>query len=241
MIGRPSIKPCVDQTLRRSNRVSIELCVFCEFAMKRLEFVLCLSSLRLIVLGLIVLGLIVLGLSCLCGNVSSADLPEGFKTIEARTLRLHVPESWKKVPLTSESRVAQFSIAGEPSAADMVVFYFGGPTGGVKANVERWIGQFEKEGLKLEMFQGDCTAGSYILVDTQGTWNKPDGPPFARKTIVTPNSRALNVIVKEVKDGKEDYYFMKLSGHQDVVSKQTDALRTAIGAKLDTETKFVLK
>ncbi len=137
-------------------------------------------------------------------------------------------------------RAAQFSIPGNPSDAELVVFHFGGPTGGVKANVDRWIGQFETEGLALKMYQGKCAAGSYILVDTQGTWNKPDGPPFARKTLSTPNSRVLNVIVIEEKEGEKDYYFLKLAGHQDVVSDLTKTLRTAIGADLTSEKPFDL-
>ena len=151
----------------------------------------------------------------LCALVFAASYataePAELNKVQARSISIQVPGDWVVVKPKSESRVAQFSIPGDPSDADMVVFYFGGPTGGVKANVERWIGQFEKAGLKLNMFQGECAAGTYILIDTQGTWNKPDGPPFARKTIATPNSRALNVIITEQKDGEEDFYFIKLS------------------------------
>ena len=138
-------------------------------------------------------------------------------------------------------RVAEYSIPAKPLDADFVVFYFGGPTGGIKANVDRWISQFDKDGLKLSMSQGKCAAGSYILVDTQGTWNKPDGPPFARKTIATPNSRVINVIVVEEKEGAKDYYFAKLSGHQDVVAKLTQVVRDVIAAEEDSEKPFLLK
>ena len=177
---------------------------------------------------------------CLVCCTTRADESE-LQSVRARTLDLQVPKNWVSKATTSEMRAAQFTIPGDPLDADLVVFYFGGPTGGIKANVERWIGQFGKEGLVLEMYQGKCAAGSYILVDTQGTWNKPDGPPFARKTIATPNSRVLNAIVIEEKDGEKDYYFLKLSGHQDVVGDLTKALRTAIGADLETEQAFTLK
>lgn len=165
------------------------------------------------------------------------------KNVQARTLQLRVPEQWKEVATTLETRVAQFSIPGEKQdeSADLVVFYFGGATGGVKANVERWISQFEKDGLTLKMFKGKCGAGRYVLVDTTGTWNKPDGPPFARKTIVTANSRVLNVIVVEEKDDDKDYYFMKLSGPKELVSDQTKLLRQAIGYDKASEKPFELK
>lgn len=139
-------------------------------------------------------------------------------------------------------RAAQLSIPGKPENADLVVFYFGGgSTGGVKANVERWIGQFQKEGLELNMYQGKRAGGSYILVDTKGTWNKPDGPPFAQKKIATPNSRVLNVIVINENGDQQEYFFVKLSGHQDVVGEHVDELRAAIGAKADSEKEFKLE
>ena len=163
------------------------------------------------------------------------------KSVKARTLELKIPATWKTVATTSKMRAAQFAIPHDSGDADMVVFYFGGPTGGVKANVDRWIGQFDDKDRKLEMFQGKCTAGRYILVDTIGTWNKPDGPPFAQKKIATPGSRVLNVIVIEKKDGNEYYYFIKLSGSQDVVTKQTETLRKVIGADIKTEKPFDLK
>lgn len=171
---------------------------------------------------------------------AKSEQPE-LKTIQARSLELKVPATWVKKEAASSMRVAQFSIPGDAGDADLVVFYFGGPTGGVKANVERWIGQFDKEGLQLKMTQGKCNAGSYILVDTAGTWNKPDGPPFAQKTVATPNSRVLNVIVIEEKEDAKDYYFIKLSGQKDVVGGQAKALRTAIGADAESEKPFELK
>jgi len=173
-------------------------------------------------------------------GVAAAD-PE-WKTVAAKTLQLRVPVSWNQVQPKTSMRAAQFSIPGDPADADLVVFHFGGPTGGIQANVERWVGQFQQQGMELNMVQGQCAAGSYILVDCQGTWNKPDGPPFAQKTVATPNSRVVNVIVIEEKAGQQkDFYFIKLSGHQAVVGQHVPALRTAIGVKDGSEKPFALK
>ena len=171
-----------------------------------------------------------------------ADEPK-LNSIKARTLELKVPGDWKEVPSTSSMRAAQFSIPGTgDDKVDLVVFYFGGPTGGVKANVERWISQFDAKDRKIEMSQGKCAAGTYIIVDAKGTWNKPDGPPFARKTIATPDSRVINAIVIEEDGGKPiDYYFLKLSGKEESVTKQATALRTAIGGNQKAEKPFDLK
>ena len=172
-----------------------------------------------------------------------ADSPDAeLKTVEAKTLSLRVPADWKQVATTSEMRAAQFAIAGDgDEQADLVVFHFGGPTGGVKANVERWIGQFDEKDRKIEMSQGTCEAGQFILVDATGTWNKPDGPPFARKTIATPDSRVVNVIVIEEQDDAEDYYFIKLSGKESIVDSPAGALRVAIGVEEDSVKPFKLK
>lgn len=161
------------------------------------------------------------------------------KEVKARTLNLKIPENWKEEKTTSNMRAAQFAL---PDDVQLVVFYFGGPTGGIKANIERWIGQFEDKDLKLEMKTGKCDAGTYIVVDCQGTWKKPDGPPFARKTVSTPNSRVINVIVVEELDGeKEDYYFFKMSGADKAVTKHVKNLRMSIGADATKETEFKLK
>ena len=138
-------------------------------------------------------------------------------------------------------RVAQYVVPGKPSDGEFVVFYFGGPTGGTKANVERWIGEFEEKGLKLQMFEGECAAGKVHLGRCARHLEEARrASRMARKTIATPNSRVLNVIVEETKGDAKDYYFLKLTGHEDLISKQTQILRMAIGAKMDTEKEFKL-
>ena len=184
---------------------------------------------------------LVICLLCTASPAAYAEAPDTLKTVKAKTLTLKVPASWEQVATTSEMRAAQFRIPGEANDADLTVFYFGGPTGGVKANVERWIGQFDEKDRKIEMTQGKCEAGRFIIVDAIGTWNKPDGPPFAQKKIATPNSRVVNAIIIEEKDGAKDYFFIKLSGPQSLVEKQTDALRTAIGVEKNSEKSFALK
>ena len=184
--------------------------------------------------------ILIASLLCVATNAESPDA--ALRTVKARTLTLKVPANWKKVATTSEMRAAQFAIAGEAGeSAELTVFYFGGPTGGVKANVERWISQFDEKDRKIEMSQGRCEAGRFIVVDAIGTWNKPDGQPFARKTIATPGSRVVNVIVIEEAGGEVDYYFMKMSGPEGIVGKNSDALRTAIGVKEDSKKPFELK
>ena len=177
-------------------------------------------------------------LTCGLGIATTAQCQNiPLKTVKARTIELQVPWQWKTEESPSETRVAQLSIPASPKNAQLVVFYFGGPTGGLKRNVDRWVGQFYEKDLKLKIMKGESKQGRYLLVDTQGTWKRPDGPPFAQKTVTTPNSRVINIVLQQAKGPDTDYYFIKLSGHEDVISKYTETIRTAIGASIDKETE----
>ena len=74
------------------------------------------------------------------------------------------------------------------------------------------------------MVCGQSQQRDYILAEISGTWNKPDGPPFAQKTVKTPESGVIGVIVITGKDDARDYYFIKFSGPAAVVKSQADAL-----------------
>jgi len=180
----------------------------------------------------------------LFGYEASADDGAKVVDVKAGAMTLKVPATWKPVKVTSEFREAQFSVPGakdDDESADLVVYHFGGPTGGIKANVDRWVGQFEETGRKVEMMRGQSQQGDYILAEISGTWNKPVGPPFAQKTVKTPGSRVIGIIVITGKDDARDYYFIKFSGPEALVKIQADALRSAIGVNLDSEKPFDLK
>ncbi|MCO6453774.1 MAG: hypothetical protein J5I93_00525 [Pirellulaceae bacterium] len=190
---------------------------------------------------------IVLGLSLvLSGNLWAADDEAGeVTTLTAKALRLQVPKSWKAVKSPSEFRAAQAQIppaAEGGEGAELVVFYFGGgATGGIQANVNRWLGQFQEAGRTVAMRRGKGAQGEYIWVDVAGTWKKPDGPPFAQKTIDKPDSRVINVIAMVDQDGQKEYYFLKLSGPAKLVQDQAAALRRALGGSADAEKPFKLE
>jgi len=164
-------------------------------------------------------------------------------TITAGDIEIEVPETWKPAKTTSRLRLAQFEIPNtdaDGENAELAVFYFGGSTGGIRANVERWIGQFYDQQRTVEIVNGKCREGRYVLADIAGTWKKPDGPPFAQKTIDKPGSRVIGVILMTTKGGKEDYYFLKLSGPDGLVKSQAVPLRRAIGVDDESEQSFEL-
>ena len=93
--------------------------------------------------------------------------------------------------------MAQFSIPaveGDNEAAELAIFSFGAG-GGIKANVDRWIGQFATEGRKAKTTSGKSKTGEYVFVEIGGTYRKPVGPPVLRKTESMANARMLGVIL----------------------------------------------
>src|SRR5262245_55021616 len=73
-----------------------------------------------------------------------AEAPSTFKVGEFNFTR---PASWEWVEVTSPMRKAQLKVKGKEGQAnaEVVFFQFGsGSAGGVQANVNRWLGQFEE-------------------------------------------------------------------------------------------------
>lgn len=164
-------------------------------------------------------------------------------SVTAKNITLEVPSSWKKRDTTSAMRAAEFEIPGKSGeeSAELVVYHFdGGATGGVKANVERWIGQFHEEGRKHEIVGGNSRAGEYVWVTLTGTYKKPEGPPAANQTIDKPNSRVIGVVLIADVDGTDDYYFLKFAGPDALVAAETEAFRAALGIKADAEKSMTL-
>ncbi len=166
---------------------------------------------------------------------------------DIKNLVLYVPKTWKRENPKNMLRLAQFTIppaAGEKDPVELTIFSFagGGAGGGVNANVNRWIDQFNANGRKQKIVTGEGHQGLYVLVDLQGTYNMPDGPPIAGKTKPLPNARMLAVIIgirweEEVGEGdakktekKSAVYFLKMAGDEKTVTANKDAFRLAFGA-----------
>ncbi len=160
------------------------------------------------------------------------------REVKAGPLMLTVPESWKDEPAANNLRLAQFFIPaaeGDEEGAELVL---SGPFGGsAKQNIERWIAQFDADGRKLTMTQGETEQGQYILVDLIGTYNKSLGPPIRRQTKAMPGSRMLGVMFMAKGGGN---YFFKLAGPEKSVASAVDALRASFGGDASKESEYTL-
>src|SRR5213594_3853012 len=78
----------------------------------------------------------------LCATPLLAEAPATFKVSEFTFTR---PAAWEWMEVTSSMRKAQLKVvdAKSKASADVIFFHFGpGDSGGTKANVDRWLGQF---------------------------------------------------------------------------------------------------
>ncbi len=156
--------------------------------------------------------------------------------VKVDDLKLSVPVTWKRKPPANKLRKGQFEIPavkGDKKAVELVIYEFSGGGGGVGANIQRWIGQFQAKGRKAKVSKGVSPAGPYIFVDITGTYNMPVGPPIQRKSKPVENARMLAVILA-VKDARKVYY-LKAAGESKTVTANATALRTAFGANQKKE------
>jgi hypothetical protein len=129
-------------------------------------------------------------------------------------LSWQAPASWKSQP-QRPMRAATYAIPaapGDSEGGECVVYYFGpGQGGGVEANVERWIGQFEAPGggsaADLAKRSERTVNGLEVtLLDLSGTYLfKPF--PMAPQATKKPAYRMLAAIVQ----GKDAPVFFKLT------------------------------
>jgi gluconolactonase len=154
-------------------------------------------------------------------------------------LKFTVPRAWKQEEPSNSLRLAQFKIPAVKGDAEPAELVVSPPIGGTaRQNIERWIAQFEPAGRTSKMTKGTSPQGEYLFVELSGTFKKPDGPPILGRSKPAPGYRMYGVILT-VKGGGN--YFLKLTGPDKTVAAQSEALRTAFGAKAGDETEYKLE
>lgn len=134
----------------------------------------------------------------------AADAPATFKVSEFTFKR---PAAWDWVETTSAMRKAQLKVTDTKTkeSAEVVFFYFGaGGGGGTKANVDRWLGQFQ-DASKPKAEEVTIGKTKVTYVQTEGTYLS--GLPSGAKTPM-PNHALLGAIM----EGEEGSVFIKLTG-----------------------------
>ena len=155
-------------------------------------------------------------------------------TVEARDITLEIPETWKQQPPSNRLRLTQFLLPkaeGDDEKTELVISAF--PGGGTIAqNLPRWIGEFNRSGLKVKTTKGKSPQGPYVVGDLTGTHQ---GSSFNRRSAPLENGRVLTIIL--MPEGKA-FYYLKVTGPNKSVEAIAKTLRTAIGADIEKEEKL---
>lgn len=168
---------------------------------------------------------------------------------QSHGLILYTPASWTQQDPKDENDdwLAEFTInaAGQEPVKLHVLCYKNESAnigGGVQANIQRWINEFQEQGRDKKITTGQRSVTyenakdhaameerKYVLVDLKGTRKSEDGPAA--------NSHMLAAIIgvqwKENQDteARSAVYFLKMAGPAKTVDgKVEDAFRQAFGA-----------
>ncbi len=144
----------------------------------------------------------------LIGRIAeAAEAPAVFQVSELSFTR---PSTWEWVDTAGGMRKAQLSVpdAAKKQKAEVVFFHFGpGGAGGVKANVDRWIGQFQEPREQLKPKIEETTVGKHKVtyVKAEGTYSS--GMPGGPKTPLA-NHGLLGAII----EADQGSVFVRLTG-----------------------------
>ncbi len=134
------------------------------------------------------------------------------------------PSGWGWVVPTSPMRKAQLEVVGDDGAkADVTFFHFGaGQGGGVKANVDRWFGQFQN----AKTAQNEATLGGVRVVFVQAAGTFFSGMPGGPTTPL--DNYALRGAILE--DKEKGDVFVKMTGPSSLVESVWVAFEGMVNA-----------
>ncbi len=122
----------------------------------------------------------VLSLLASLSSLLAAESPAKFKVGDFEFQR---PEKWIWIETDNQMRKAQLKVtaADGKTSGEVVFFHFGlSNGGGTKANVDRWLGQFQEKGPQLKSKVDEMTVRSrkITFVEAHGTYlsGTPGGP-----------------------------------------------------------------
>ncbi|MBM3876045.1 MAG: hypothetical protein FJ386_04900 [Verrucomicrobia bacterium] len=159
--------------------------------------------------------------------VRATAAPESFKVSDLTFKR---PAGWEWVETTSKMRAAQLKVtdAKTKQSGDVIFFYFGaGGGGGVKANVDRWFGQFEEPREKINAKTEEATVGKtkVTYVTAEGTYKsgQPGGPFTPMKD---------HMLLGAIVEANEGSIFIRLTAPKDLGKASTADFKKMIETAL---------
>lgn len=138
--------------------------------------------------------------------------------VEVAGYQFVAPDAWQQSEPSSSMRKAQFNLSTDTGKSAELVFFYFGPSGGggVRANVDRWIKQFEdlqENSVKEEI----VNEVKVTYVRATGTFLS--GSPFGPKT-PKPGHSLLGAII----EGRQGSIFLKMVGQTSAVQEYENPL-----------------
>ena len=147
---------------------------------------------------------------------------EDAESIKVSEFTFSFAKPWVSKPVASAMRAGQFIYDHEDEKladVEMVIYFFGpGQGGGIQANIDRWIGQFEgkPESKTEEKEMGDKKV---TLLTAKGTYLESMGGPFSGNKTAKPDYTMLAAILPS----EQGDVFLKLTGATKSVEAMGDA------------------
>lgn len=145
--------------------------------------------------------------------------------IAGGALAFDAPEAWRSVRPKSGILEKELSITPpdgvEAQPARLTLMAAGG---GVQANLDRWVGQFQETEGEAATEKLTVDGMPATTIDVSGTYLESAGGPFGPKT-PRPDYRMLGAIVET---GGSGVYFFKLIGPAETVDPAADGFRAMI-------------
>ena len=147
---------------------------------------------------------------------------EDFKVSD---LTFSKPKGWKLVQPKSAMRKAQLTVGAN---GEVVFFHFGaGGAGGKKANIDRWLGQFEEGKDQINAKTEETKAGEVpvTIVSANGTYLA--GMPGRPKV-----KKADHALLGAIIEAEAGFIFVKFTGGKATVDAATESFKAMVtGAK----------
>ena len=159
--------------------------------------------------------------------IARAEDPAKFKVGEFDFAR---PAAWKWTPIQPGMRKAQLAVVDEKSGAkaEVIFFHFGpGQGGDAKANIDRWLSQFQEGADKINAKIEPVTIGKgkITYVSAEGTYlsGMPGGPK-----IPLPDAALQGAIVEST----EGNVFIRMTGPKALVIASAKAFKEMVESPL---------
>jgi hypothetical protein len=172
-----------------------------------------------------------LGLLLLVALPSYLFAAAGPKSFQVGEFSFSSPQDWEWVPSTSSMRKAELRVEDKDKKqkAEVVFFHFGeGGGGGTKANIDRWLGQFEEPREKINAKIDDAKVKNRKVTYVQAEGTYLSGMPGGPKT-PQPNSMLLGAIL----ESDQGNVFIRMTGPADLVKASRDDFKKMVEAALN--------